>query len=254
MDLPENKIICGRAEEVLKTFDDNSVDLVLTDPPYVGLKGGLKHFSGGGVAKRNNESFTVGDKWGANFEWLNEAWRVCDKGLMSFTSFHNIDMFQNYLPNEKRVALLTWDKITSPTPVGNVPRFSSEFIWCYRKNPKLEWWRLQTTVLRVPHITAGCVSTGERLLKENTLQALHPAQKPIRLMLDLLRVGGDIILDPFCGTGTTCVAAKLLGRRYIGIDISEKYCEIARMRLKAVETGVPVKELKAGQLPLFEKG
>ena len=63
----------------------------------------------------------------------------------------------------------------------------------------------------------------------------------------------DLILDPFCGSGTTCVAAKLLGRRYIGIDISEEYCQIARQRLEAVDTGVPVKEQKQGQLALFNK-
>ena len=60
----------------------------------------------------------------------------------------------------------------------------------------------------------------------------HPSPKPLRLMeLLVLRMPGDIILDPFCGSGTTCVAAKKLGRRYIGIEISEKYCAIARLRL-----------------------
>ena len=62
---------------------------------------------------------------------------------------------------------------------------------------------------------------------------------------------GDLILDPFCGSGTTCVAAKKLGRRYIGIDISEEYCQIARERLEAVDTGVPVKEARQGQGALF---
>ena len=62
---------------------------------------------------------------------------------------------------------------------------------------------------------------------------------------------GDLIIDPFCGSGTTCVAAKMLGRNYIGIDISPDYCEIARQRLEAIDTGVPVAEAKAGQLPLF---
>jgi len=61
----------------------------------------------------------------------------------------------------------------------------------------------------------------------------------------------NIILDPFCGSGTTCVAAKKLGRRYIGIDISPEYCEIARSRLEAVDTGVPAKEARKGQGALF---
>ena len=80
----------------------------------------------------------------------------------------------------------------------------------------------------------------------------HPNQKPLSLMLYLLsKVEADLILDPFCGSGTTCVAAKMLGRRYIGIDISSSYVEIAKERLRAVETGISVKEARAGQLGLF---
>ena len=60
-----------------------------------------------------------------------------------------------------------------------------------------------------------------------------------------------MVVDPLCGSGTTCVAAKMLGRNYIGIDISEEYCQIARDRLKALDTGVPVAEAKAGQMGLF---
>ena len=82
----------------------------------------------------------------------------------------------------------------------------------------------------------------------------HPSQKPIRLMLQLVydySKEGDLILDPFCGSGTICVAAKMLGRHYIGIDISEKYCEIARKRIEAAEKGITVKELEKGQGVLF---
>ena len=63
----------------------------------------------------------------------------------------------------------------------------------------------------------------------------HPCPKPIEVMKWLVSrcsLGNDIILDPLCGSGTTLVAAKQLGRKFIGIEISEKYCEIARGRLR----------------------
>ena len=81
----------------------------------------------------------------------------------------------------------------------------------------------------------------------------HPCPKPLYWATgQLIRFPkASIIVDPFCGSGTTCVAAKMLGRNYIGIDISEKYCEIARARLRAVDTGVPAKEALKGQMALF---
>jgi modification methylase len=83
----------------------------------------------------------------------------------------------------------------------------------------------------------------------------HARQFPLQIPRRCIAsTDADLILDPFCGSGTTCVAAKMLGRNYIGIDISEEYCRIARERLEAVDTGVPVKEQRAGQMALFEGG
>jgi DNA modification methylase len=83
----------------------------------------------------------------------------------------------------------------------------------------------------------------------------HPCPKSnhfiIKLLLRASVLQSDLILDPFCGSGTTCVAAKMLGRRYIGIDISPEYCKIARQRLEAVDTGVSPKEQRQGQKALF---
>jgi site-specific DNA-methyltransferase (adenine-specific) len=69
----------------------------------------------------------------------------------------------------------------------------------------------------------------ERLLDKNG-QTIHPTQKPVGLCQRLLAVGGVTILDPFLGSGTTAVAAKLLNRKCIGIEIEERYCEIAANR------------------------
>ena len=83
----------------------------------------------------------------------------------------------------------------------------------------------------------------------------HCCVKPLALMEYLCTLTktptGGIVLDPYCGSGTTCKAAQNTGRNFIGIDNNEEYCEIARQRLEAVDTGVPVKEQKKGQRALF---
>ena len=65
----------------------------------------------------------------------------------------------------------------------------------------------------------------------------HPTQKPVALLERIIRASsnpGDVVLDPFVGVGTTCVSAKKLNRRSIGIEINEEYCRIAEERLKKV--------------------
>ena len=69
----------------------------------------------------------------------------------------------------------------------------------------------------------------------------HPTVKPIKLMSYLITMGsreGDVVLDPFCGSGTTCLAARFLGRKFIGIELEEEYYEIAKERLKNVSGGI----------------
>ena len=97
-------------------------------------------------------------------------------------------------------------------------------------------------------------ATGYKHSATDDVAYQHPAIFPEQLAIDHVRSWSnpdDVVLDIFSGSGTTCVAAKMLGRRYIGIDISEEYCNIARQRLEAVDTGVPVKEAQKGQGALF---
>jgi DNA modification methylase len=92
------------------------------------------------------------------------------------------------------------------------------------------------------------------IMEETPRKLGHPCPKPIgpmKWLVNRLSNENNIVNDPLCGEGTTCVAAKMLGRNYIGIDISEEYCKIARQRLEAIDTGVPVREQKQGQRPLF---
>lgn len=215
--------------DILPTLEPGSVDLVLTDPPYIGLKGNTVHFSLGGVADVVNTSYSVGDLWGANLDWMAEAWRVANLGMMVFCSFASVADTRFALADSQAVGLLTWYKRNSPIAVNNVPRYTTEFVWLFKKQPGLLWRAINTTMFDIPNLQAGCMA-AERLTNYRGA-TIHPTQKPLELIKRLLAVGGDTILDPFMGSGTTLRAAKDLGRRAIGIEIEEKYCQIAAERL-----------------------
>ena len=83
---------------------------------------------------------------------------------------------------------------------------------------------------------------------------VHTTQKPLPLMLELVELftdPDDLVLDPFCGSGTTGVACLRLGRRFIGIERDEKYAAVARERLEAESQGLTLRDARAGQLPMF---
>ncbi len=210
-----NEIIQGDCIEVMRGWPDNCVDLVLTDPPY-------------GIGADRMRMGSGQHDWDVVKGWDGE---VPDKPVFDRIiqlSGNQIiwggNYFSEHLPPSPH--WLVWDK----------------------KNPNLSFAEGELAWVAIGkrlRIFQHCSCGGGKV---------HPTEKPLALMkwcIGNYSQPNDLILDPFCGSGTTCVAAKMLGRRYIGIDISEEYCEIARMRIKAVETGVPVKEQRAGQMPLF---
>jgi len=212
-----NKIICGDCLEILKDFPDSCADLILTDPPYGIGADRMKMGSG-------KHDWIVVTGWDSKVLTAN-AFRL----LFRLGDNHIIwggNYFTKYLPPSPH--WLIWDK----------------------KNPNLSFaecelaWVAKGRRTRIYQLFSGF---GGKM---------HPTEKPLPLMLwcvENYSRPDDLILDPFCGSGTTCVAAKMLGRKYIGIDISNDYCNIARQRLEEVETGVPAKEQRAGQLVLFPK-
>ena len=212
--IEKNQIICGDCIEVMKDWPDNSVDLVLTDPPY-GLNNKMQ---GGtwGIAYRRGDM----QEWDYVVE-QKDIDIVIAKGKNAIVWGMN-----NYISKPSR-CWLVWKKPYFPT------MSDCEMAWTSFDRP--------------------CkVYSHNRIGNQNG----HPTEKPLSLMvwcLENYSQPTDLILDPFCGSGTTCVAAKMLGRNYIGIDISPEYCEIARQRLEAVDTGVPVKEQRKGQMPLFKE-
>ena len=203
MELPINQILQGDCLEVMKTFPDKSIDLILTDLPY-GIYSDKKVT---GFAKKRID-WGLGNwdiKVGKNY--FDEMFRI-SKNQVIFGLQYYIDCL---LPTKE---VWVWDKKT-----GNN----------FFADGELAWTSYSGTLRIFRHQWCGAFKDSERKEKSQ-----HPTQKPVELMKWCMRntKENDIILDPFLGSGTTAVAAKQLGRKYIGIEISEKYCQIARDRLR----------------------
>ena len=215
-----NTIICGDCLEVMRDWPDNCVDLVLTDPPY-----GIGASCGFGRSLRLSKAIVKGN-WDNEIphkEYFDNILRLSQNQIIWGGNY-----FADYLYATR--CFLVWDKINA----------GRDFADC-----EIAW----TSFDKVARIFVKRVADEHK-------DRIHPTQKSLALMVWCIKnysSPNDLIVDPFCGSGTTCVAAKMLGRRYIGIDISPEYCEIARQSLGAVDTGVPVKEQKAGQMALFSK-
>ena len=125
--------------------------------------------------------------------------------------------------------IFTWHK-TNPVPSFRKVNYLSacEFIWIGSKG------KFKTFNFKQQKEMHNFYETSNKSCYGKTD---HPTEKPISLMRHLLEIHSnkdDIILDPFLGSGTTAVACKELGRRYIGIEISPEYCEIAKRRIRAI--------------------
>ena len=145
------------------------------------------------------------------------------------------------------VRTCVWDKVDSaPQFTGDRPANSAElFVLAHPKGRKRWNGGGRRNVFAHP------VNGAEKGSKP------HPTTKPISLMLELIELftdPGDLILDPFCGSGTTGVACLRLGRRFIGIEKDPKYAALARERLKAEEANSTLQAARSGQIPLFAGG
>lgn len=232
-----NKIYCGDALDVLKTFPDNCVDLVITDPPY---EQSVDHGSGAfGVEKKISFKQIVGISNGFDPVILDELCRVMKKiNLYIFCSQKQIIPLLDYFATKRgcNYNILSWHK-TNPVPTCNnkfLP--DTEFCLFFReKGVKLGGdIEIKNTYFLTPSNQADKKIWG------------HPTIKPLPIIEALVKnssVKGDLILDPFIGSGTTAVAARKHGRNYIGIEINPEYIAIAEKRIKEA----------AKQLNLFER-
>ena len=256
-ELPVNRIIQGDCVSIMEGLPAGSVDMIFADPPYnLQLRGELK---------RPNETVVdaVDDDWD-RFDsletydaftraWLTAAQRLLkDSGtLWVIGSYHNIYRIGAILQDLGFWILndVVWRK-ANPMPNFRGRRLTNAhetLLWCAKaedaKNYTFNYEALKALnddlQMRSDWLLPIC-SGGERL-KVNGRKA-HSTQKPesllYRVMLTATR-DGDIVLDPFFGTGTTGAVAKRLGRRFIGVEREDKFCRLAQARIGRVRTLPP---------------
>lgn len=214
----------GDCREILPGL--GRVDAVVTDPPYVGLKGNVEHLQGG-VGPHRVKTKTVGDLWNANHDWIDLVKPLAGRAIISFCGYADVATLKQAA--NLNGWLITWFIRNSPASVNNAPWFKNEFIWVLKTGTAT--WRNLATAYDIPKINAGCAGGPER---ERNLDgtAAHPTQKPLALIGELLLPEFDLILDPFMGSGTTGVACAKLGRKFIGIEIDPGYFDIACRRIQ----------------------
>ena len=250
-----NKIHCADCLEFMKKIPDNSIDLVVTSPPYDNLRDYNGYsFDFESIAK---ELFRV-IKEGGVVVWIVGDATV--KGSETGTSFKQALYFKEIGFNLHDTMI--WNKGTF-TAVGSLKtRYAPVFEYMFvlsRGTPKTfnpikdrrnkSFGRKHHGTIRQKDGTTKPLSNigknipkfGQRFniwklfAEKSNSKRLHPAMFPERLAEDHIKSWsnkGDVILDPMNGSGTTTKMAYLLGRKYIGIDVSEEYCLISRDRLK----------------------
>jgi site-specific DNA-methyltransferase (adenine-specific) len=210
-----NKIYLGDSLEIIKSIDDSSIDLVVTDPPY-GMSFRSNH------RKERYDPIMNDDAVVWNTVIISELYRVMkpDTHLYWFCSFHNIDIFKQELEKKFDIKnLLIWEK--NNTGMGDLtgsyaPKY--EMIIFAQKGRKLLNGRRDPDILHYDR-------TGNKN---------HPTEKPVDLLEFLIGKSsseGELVLDPFSGSGSTAVACKNTNRNYLGMEIDSRWYWKSQERL-----------------------
>ncbi|NOZ09223.1 MAG: site-specific DNA-methyltransferase [FCB group bacterium] len=246
-----DQIICGDSLKILRQLPENCIDLVFTSPPY---NFGLEYH------QQQDEHF-----WERYFEKLFSIFRECVRVLkFGGRIIVNIQpLFSDYIPTHHMISRffldekliwkgeILWEKNNYnckytawgswKSPASPYLKYTWEFLEIFCKGDLKKTGRRDDIDITDEEFKSWVVAkwsiAPERKMKEMGHPAMFP-EELVRRVLKLFSYRNDIILDPFNGVGTTTAVAMALGRHYLGIDISEKYCTLARERLKTAQRDV----------------
>jgi modification methylase len=250
--LPLDRVLIGECVAEMNRLPAESVDMVFADPPYnLQLKGGLlrpnqTEVDGVDEAWDKFDDFAAYDLF--TEEWLSAARRVLksDGTLWVIGSYHNIFRIGALLQDLGFWILndIVWRK-TNPMPNFRGRRFANAhetLIWCARDKSSRHTFnhdamKALNDDLQMRSDWLLPICGGPERLRDMNGRKSHPTQKPEALLHRVIMAAtrpGEIVLDPFFGTGTTGAVAKRLGRRWIGIERDAGYARIAAERIDKV--------------------
>src|SRR5262249_54622968 len=249
-----HRIVVGDCVAEMAKLAADSVDLIFADPPYnLQLQGDLKR-------PDDSRVDAVDDDWDkfssfAAYDDFTRAWLMACRRVMKpsatlwvIGSYHNIFRVGAILQDLGFWILndVVWRK-SNPMPNFRGRRFTNAhetLIWAAREAGgsgytfNYETLKAGNEDVQMRSDWTFALCTGEERLKQRNGKKLHPTQKPEALLARVILASSrpdNLVLDPFCGTGTTCAVAKQLGRHFLGIEREEEYAIAARTRVAAVQ-------------------
>lgn len=230
-----DKITQGDALKLIKEIPDNSIDLIVVDPPYLIKKNKIKKIDKNDINNLSrinknkclsaNEIYDLNN--GFDLSILDEFDRVMkNTNIYIFCSKDQIYDYYNYYTEKGcNINLLVWCKTNSLPSINGCYKQDIEYIIFAKKGGK----KLNGNVKTLSRFYISQTNVYDKKLY------LHPTIKPLELVKNYIINSsdeGDIVLDAFMGSGTTAVACKQLNRHFVGFELNEKYHQIACERLK----------------------
>jgi site-specific DNA-methyltransferase (adenine-specific) len=241
--------------DLMKIIPSGSVDVVFADPPYRLSRGGVTVKSGrlAPVDKGTwDRSMGFAEDHRFNVRWLKEACRILKPdGTIWVTGTHHIIFSLGFALQTMKFKLInqiTWAK-PAPPPNALHTAFThahETLLWASKGGGYRHTFNYDLINSRDPKGQVSSVWHIPSVPRREKLHGYHPTQKPLRLVRRAIVASsreGDLVFDPFCGSGTSGVASKELGRFFIGAEKEEEYAELAARRIGAAVRGEVLREI-----------
>ena len=251
--LPVRQILCGDCLSILPSLPRSAFDCCIADPPFnMSQKKGLGWaFSSHITMQESWDIFSKDEYFQFTLDWVTEILRVVkpNGNIFVFGSFHNIFTLGSILQNifdRRIITQIVWYKPNAqPNITCRMFTESTEFIlWAVNnESKKAKNWTFNYKTMKAMNNNKQMRNMWEIPLTKPSERkhGKHPSQKPLQVVERLILAGtneGDLILDPFSGTGTTGIVAEKQNRKWVMIEKEESYNQIAQKRLNELRSDI----------------